>query len=259
MNDPDLGVYETAPAGGGTDGTFTVKSGAGVTSAGLYTKDGTQAALLFQNLPLHAGTYPFTIPNRDFQGQPIPAGNYEVRVVESNLGSQYLGLAGSFASSSDLKDSNSWAESMYAFDGKDRIYVGQGWNENHHGVRAFDADYRTVRWMMLGDDHPTGMVADGAYCYVMTNIMSKPDTSLLRRFDQETGAIVPFAGGASQLSFTQFKYGNGMTVLDGTLFFADTAASKLYYTPLADPTFTNAFDIPTPASVTATRKITFSG
>lgn len=267
IKNPDLGVYETIlmtqPTTGAEtirtaawkpDGQFTVKDGLGVTSAGLYTKDGTQVALLFQNLPLSAGVYPFELPHRDFQGQPIPDGDYELRVVESKLSTQYLGLAGSYGLSSDMKDSNSWAESMYTFDDKDRVYVGQGWNENHHGLRAFDTEYKTVRWMMLGDDRPTGMVAEGAYLYVMTNIMSKPDTSLLRRFDQESGNIVPFTDGASQLSYTKFKNGNGMTVLDGTLFFADTAANKLYYTTLTDLTFATAFDIPTPSSVTADKK-----
>jgi hypothetical protein len=39
------------------DGTFEIASGAGVASAGLYTKSGDLVAYLFQNQPLPKGKY----------------------------------------------------------------------------------------------------------------------------------------------------------------------------------------------------------
>ena len=67
----DLGAYE---AGFGAprepDGTFTVQSGSGVTSAGLFTQDDRCVRYLFQNLPLQKGAYRYWLPTRDWQGRP---------------------------------------------------------------------------------------------------------------------------------------------------------------------------------------------
>ena len=92
---PDVGAYETAlPTDHDADGTFDINIDAGVTSAGLYRKDGVRVALLFQNLPLRRGAYPFYLPAHDDLGQPIPDGDYELRVVQSELKSECLGAIG---------------------------------------------------------------------------------------------------------------------------------------------------------------------
>ena len=53
-----------------------------------------EVAYLFHNLPLPAGPHPFWLPSRDFEGRTIPAGTYEVRIVESALSWEYLRWVG---------------------------------------------------------------------------------------------------------------------------------------------------------------------
>ncbi|MFM9195663.1 MAG: NosD domain-containing protein, partial [Planctomycetia bacterium] len=76
------------------DGAFEITSGAGVASAGLYTPAGDLVAYLFQYQPLPKGRHEFWLPSRTWTGQPIAAGDYEVRVTESDLGFEYVAAAG---------------------------------------------------------------------------------------------------------------------------------------------------------------------
>jgi parallel beta-helix repeat protein len=260
---PDVGAYEThfappRPA----DGTFVITMTSGVKSAGLFTRDGFSVAPLFQNLPLAAGSYEYWLPARDFQGRAIAPGDYELRLVESDLKNRYLGLAGNFGRTPDPKDTASWGEAMFAFDAKGRIYIAQGWTENHLGLRAFDAAYQTPRWTVKGSETPVGLATDDRSLWAM-HLLDKDGTLRLRRFDLESGAAIEFKPGQGALDFKKIfsssgdsfrPVSTGLAVLNGVLYFPDKAQNKLYYTPASDPTFTASFDVPSPDCAVADAK-----
>lgn len=253
--EPDLGVYEInftvteKPAG-----SFKVNSNDGVKSAGLFTTDGVNVNYLFQNLPLKKGSYPFWLPARDYQGKVIPAGDYQLRVTESNLQNEYLGLAGNYANSPDMLDNCSWGENFFAFDNQDRIYITQGWTENHMGVRAFDAAYNKPRWMISSHIENPGAVADNSYLYVAQEV--EKGLHSVRRFELESGRIVEFAPGVGTMDTRGVfsEQASGLTELGGVLYIADPLQNKLYYAPAAAPRFSESFSVPAPSSAVADRQ-----
>ena len=92
--DPDAGAYATGVSGAVVpDGRFKIASSEGTKSAGIFRKGGKLVCYLFQALPLKQGSYDFSLPARDFLGKPIPAGDYQVRLVESKVSSEFLGYA----------------------------------------------------------------------------------------------------------------------------------------------------------------------
>jgi hypothetical protein len=237
------------------DGSFTISSVDGVKSAALYDARGVQMAVLFQNLPVPTGKHDFWLPSRDQWNRPLPAGPYEVRLVESQLNNPYLGLAGTFNPTSDLLDSCSWPEEQFAFDAQDRIYILQNAFENGMGIRAFDAEYKTHRWMMPGGGNNVGSAVDGTWLYFLQwNAGAKQHN--LRKINLETGVIEPIAPGHANLIFSGLFSGEtyGMAVLGGKLFVSDPGNGKVFYTEAADPKFMRSFDIPGALSVTADAK-----
>ena len=239
---PDLGAIEAAlTPPRPPDGRFEVRSSEGVKSAGIFTRDGFNVASLFQNLPLPAGSYPFWLPTRDFQGKAIAPGDYELRLVESGLSNQYVALAGNFARTPSYKEILSYSEHFFAFDAQNRIYAAQGWSENHQQLRAFDAAYQNPRWVISGSATPVGLAAgaDGVWLMTVSDRKGEKPTLRLRRFDAENGAILPFADGTSQKDFpARFSAAaRGLAVLGDTLFFADAAQNRVYYASAQNPTF----------------------
>lgn len=253
--DVDLGAYEVAfPTDRKPDGTFTITAADGVKSAGLYTADGVNVAMFFQNKPLRPGRHTFWLPSRDNQNRPLPAGQYEVRVVESQLSNAYLGLAGNFGRTSNRLDNCSWAEEMFAFDAQDRLYIAQNSFENGMGVRAFDTAYTTPRWMMPGGGGTVGVATDARDLYYLQRTGARKFN--LRKINLESGVMEPIAPGAPNRIFTALfsDQVSGMAQLDDRLFVADAGKGKVFTTPAADPTFATSFDVPGAASITADAK-----
>ncbi len=257
----DLGAYEIAfPAPRPPDGQFDVSSDQGVVSAGVFDATGVQLCTFFQNQPLPRGEHAFWLPDRDNQNRPLPAGNYEVRVVESQLTNPYLGLAGNFGASSDRLDNCSWPEEMFAFDGQDRLYIAQNSFENGMGVRAFDATYTKPRWMMPGGGNTVGVATDDAWIYYLQKISDDAKSPQpkynLRKINLDTGDMGSVAPGApnrilGDLFSTQVQ---GLTHFNGQLYLADAGKGKVFHTLASDPNFTEAFDVPEARSVTADAK-----
>ncbi|MGA2620149.1 MAG: right-handed parallel beta-helix repeat-containing protein [Thermoguttaceae bacterium] len=226
----DLGAYETAftpprPA----DGALTVQSGAGVTSAGLYTPGGVCVRSLFQNLPLPKGTHSYWLPSRDWQGRPIPAGDYVLKVTEADLRLEYQAAAGNGDLESSLRLPNevrmraSVSPMTMAFDPDDRLVLAQHGFENGQHVRGYDADMRNVRWSLPGGGEATGMAADGRG---RVYVLRKPAS--LIRLDAETGRGVTFAGGSFEKSYPgAFTEISGMAALGDRIYVADVKANKL--------------------------------
>ncbi len=225
-----VGAYEASfapprPA----DGTLTVQSGEGVTSAGLYTPDGINVRFLFQNLPLAKGKHSYWLPSRDWQGRPIAAGQYTLKVTEAKLRLEYLSATGNGDQESSLRLPNevriraSVAPGGLVFDSQDRLVLSQSGFENGLHVRGYDAPMQEVRWWLPGGGDSTGIAADGrGHVYVLR----KPAS--LIRLDCETGKGVPFAGGSFEKSYPNaFAEPTGMTCLGQRLYVADIKANKL--------------------------------
>lgn len=256
----DLGAYEVSfPAPRPPDGQFEVTSDQGVVSAGLFDTAGVNVVTFFQNQPLPRGKHDFWLPGRDNANRPIPPGNYEVRVVESQLTNPYLGLAGNFGRSSERLDNCSWAEEMFAFDAKDRLYIAQNSFENGMGVRAFDATYTTPRWMMPGGGGTVGTATDDTWIYYLQKAPGDPKSPSkynLRKINLETGEMGQIAPGAANRFFSDVfsSHVYGLTHLNGRLYVADSEKGKVFHTSVTDPTFTESFDVPEARSVTADAK-----
>jgi len=226
----DVGAYEAAfPAPREPDGTFTVQSAEGVTSAGLYTKDGVNVRFLFQNLPLAKGTYQYWLPSRDWQGRPIPAGEYQLRITEANLRLEYIAAAGngdldwSLRQPNDVRIRASVSPHTVVFGAEDRLILAQHGFENGIHVRGYDRQMSRLLWAVRGEGNAVGSAADHrGRVYVFRRPAS------LLRLDAATGQGVPFANGSFEKSYPDaFAEPSGMTALGDRLFVADAKAGKL--------------------------------
>jgi len=252
---PAVGAYETTlPCPRPPDGSFEIQAADGVKSAGLFDSQGHGVSTLFQNLPLAPGRHDYYLPARDNQNQPLAPGQYEVRVTESQLSSQYLGLAGNFATSPAPADNCSWPEEMFAFDGQDRLYVAQNAFENGTGVRAFDPEYKTVRWLMPGGGGTVGVATDNRYFYYLQR--QDDGQYNLRKIDEETGVMTAIAPGQGNRVFgAPFSQTlRGMGLLNGKLYVSDPGSGEVYAAAADDPTFTPFAAVPGVVSLAADQK-----
>jgi DNA-binding beta-propeller fold protein YncE len=225
----DLGAYEASfPAPRPADGTFTVKSGEGITSAGLFTRDDRNVRYLFQNLPLAKGKYSYWLPSRDWQGAPIFAGDYQLKVTESDLRLAYVAAAGNGdqqLSTTELGGTGkrvSLNPHAVAFDADGRILVAQSGFESGLHVRAYDPQMTNFLWSFPGGGETLGMAVDEARRVL---VMRKPNSLL--RLDSATGKGAPFPDGSSAHDYPELKSVNGLTVLNGAVYVADPVAGLL--------------------------------
>jgi len=156
----DLGAFETTlTAPRPPDGSFTVHGG-GVTSAGLFTPDGTLLAYLFHNLPLARARHDFWLPPRTHDGTPIPAGRCELRTSESDLSLEYVGMAANGGVDSDVRNCASLSPEWIVFDADGNVILVQAGIENHQHVRGFDRDLARHRWIVSGGGGCQGATVD---------------------------------------------------------------------------------------------------
>ncbi len=232
----DLGAYIahlTAPRP--ADGKFVVRSGAGITSAGVFTKDGREVAYLFHNLPLTAGKYNFWLPTRDFQYAPIAAGSYEVRVTESRLTWDYMGHIGDTGPEEPYGADAPIGAARVAFDDKARLMAGNdGWAEDFIDVRGYDGPSGKYQWSFRAGADTKGLATAGNVCYVL-----RPDR--ITKLDVTTGQVIPWEGGKYSWSLPEGFHGNGITVLGDRLVVTD--GSAVYFGPLNAPNFTQRIPV----------------
>ncbi len=219
----DLGAYNThltppRPA----DGSFTVKSGQGITSAGVFTKDGKELCDLFENLPLAKGSYAFWLPSRDFQYRAIAAGAYEVRTVESQLRWDYLGKIGDTGKESPFGADASLGAARLAFDSKNRLIAGNdGWAEDFIDERGYDGTTGKFLWCFRAGADTHGIVVgnnDTAYL-----LRGADKDARLTKLDSQTGQVLTWKDGGYSAVLAGGGKMNGITVLNGKLFITDGA------------------------------------
>jgi parallel beta-helix repeat protein len=189
---PGVGAVEaTVQAPRPPDGEFTVAGDDGLKSAGVFTKDGFLIAYLFQNLPLPAGKYAFWLPPRDYLNRPIPAGDYEVRVAESDFRWTYLNHIGDNGEDGALSHSASHNPAFAAFTPQGLLVVQEGPSEDHTGIRAYDPATGKLAWWVSGTAEAQGVAVgrDGTVYFMMEKNAAAGE-SRLTRVNGETGAIV---------------------------------------------------------------------
>ncbi len=243
----DLGAYETNfPAPRKADGKFTVKSGAGVTSAGLFTEDGRNVRYLFQNLPLAKGVYDYWLPSRDWQGRPIPAGDYVVKTTEAKLSLDYIAHAGnsdlqmSTTSLGSAKKCASLNTNGVVFDAAGRLIVTQDGFESGEHVRAYNADMSAFTWSYSGGGNVLGTAMDDK-----GRVLVMREPGRLLRLDATTGDNANFTTGSAARNYRDaFNKVNGMAWLNGKLYVADAGTGKLYILAGEDLDIASSVDLP---------------
>jgi hypothetical protein len=252
---PDAGAFEVAPPATlprGPDGIVTVRSDAGLKSAGVFARGGRAMGYLFHNLPLPAGPYPFWLPTRDFEGKTIAPGTYDLRTVESALSWEYVGWAGDTGAVSPPSKTAAGQPSWCAFDGAGRLIVSQGWSEDATNLRAYDAANGRWLWAFGGSSDVHGIAAGDDDSIFM--LRQSGTGGLITRIDPATGRVVrrsgddpgsyPFEGGGAA---------SGMAVLGGRLYVADPKANVIRYGAVDPPALDRTIALAGPESLTADR------
>jgi len=226
----DLGAYQASfSAPRPADGTFKVESGAGITSAGLFTPGGVCVHYLFQNQPLAKGEYSFWFPSHDWQGHPIAAGDYLLKVTEAKLGLDYIAPAGNGDQAmgrdypGGIEKRVSQNVEMVTFDPTGRIVIAQDGFETGQTVRAYDPAMTHFLWSLQGGGHNTGIAIDDKGRALVMRVNN------LLRIDTGAGEYVPFPDGSVAQTYTNgVNASNGMAFLNGKLYCADAKAGKLH-------------------------------
>ena len=218
------------------DGTFEIASGAGVASAGLYTPAGDLVAYLFQNQPLPKGRHEFWLPSRTWTGQPLTAGDYELKVTESDLAFEYVAAAGNGdAVTSTMPKTQSGSRlgqdpQMVAFPPAGGLILVRSGFESHVHVQSFSTDLHTFHWALQGggETKAAGVAIDDKGRF---SLLRQTDGSVVR-LDAATGEGAVFAGGTLlkilDKPWTDPKNpGKGLTFWNGKFVTADPAANQL--------------------------------
>ena len=250
----DLGVFEVPLDGWPHDGTFPVADDAGTKSAGLFTQDGRLVRYLFHDLPLKKGSYGYTLPARSQLGRDVLAGDYELRLVESSLRWNYHGITANngLPGSHLTTDQHHTGRVCFGPDGS--LLLGAGWNERGENLRSLDLSTRRPLWSFHGQSDMSGLcVGEDRLIYSLRPDGSKGQYSLLR-LNATTGVPIAWPDGNSlvKLTFTNGML-EGLTELGGILYVANATANKIFFTPLAKPSFDSTLEVPAPSSPAADR------
>ncbi len=225
------------------DGTFSIERGTGIASAGIFTRTGDLVAYLFQNQPLAKGRYEYWLPSRTWTGQPIAAGDYELRVTESDLAFEYIAAAGNGDDVNSAQPKTRHGSrlgndpQMVAFPpGGGLILVRSGF-ESHVHVQSFSTDLRTFHWALEGGGTTgaAGVAMDdkGRVCVLRGPVPAfrTIDRSVIR-LDAASGEPARFADGLMQKTLDDLwvdmeRPGRGLTFFQGRFVTADPVADRL--------------------------------
>ena len=248
----DVGAVQTTIQAPRTaDGQFIVSKDEGVKSAGVFTKDGMLIAYLFQNLPLPKGTYSFWLPVRDFIGKTIPAGDYDVRLVESDFRWKYLAPVGDTGGDVPWGSLNASANpGMVAFGTKNTLIMLESLSEGHTALRSFDIATGKIVWSLPGSSFVQGLVVKDGVIYFLYEQNKAKGESRLTRVDVATGKVMPWAG--SETGHMYPVPGTGaysMAALGDRLYVANAAGNMLYVIKIADGTIEKTLPIASPKGV----------
>ncbi len=218
------------------DGTFEIAGSGGVASAGLYTKTGDLVAYLFQNQPLPKGRHEFWLPSRTWTGQPLTAGDYELKVTQADLAFEYVAAAGNgdvVTSAQPKTQSGSRLGNdpqMVVFPSSGGLLLVRSGFESHVHVQSFSTDLHTFHWALEGGgmtESAGATIDDKGRFY----LLRRADGAVLR-LDAATGEGAAFAGGTMLMPLDKpwtdpKKPGSGLTFWNGKIVTADTEGNVL--------------------------------
>jgi hypothetical protein len=254
---PDVGAIEAVvKAPRAADGSFTVSTDAGTKSAGVFTKDGKLISYLFHNQPLPKGKYSFWLPARNYVGQPISAGDYEVRLAESDFRWKYLNHVADNGGDRSMSHTASFNPAFVAFAPNGLLVMQEGLSEDHTGVRAYDAVTGKLRWYMHGGNDAQGVaIGKNGTIYVLCEHDSAKGESRLTRLDAANGNVIPWPGSnvGHVYPVTAPKV-RSMAVLEDRLYAADAAGNRLFIFSTVDGKVAGTLNVPSPRFVTADEK-----
>ena len=229
----DLGAVVARPPAPSrpADGQFEVTAKEGAVSAGLFQPNGTLVAYLFQNLPLPAGKYAYWLPPRNWEGKPIPPGQYELRLAQGDLCMKYQGLVFNTAPDSRVESHDSLAARQAIFTPAGRLLIGCGWSESHLQVREFEVENWKPGWTLTGASEIRGMTLDDKGSLLLLRKVSETDPvftlAKVRTSDGQPEAVTPQEATvlyADKLS----SDARGLAVLGDRLFVSDPGADALW-------------------------------
>ena len=248
---PDVGAFESPiVARSSADGTFTIRGDAGVKSAGVFEPGGRLVAYLFHDLPLLKGDHRFRLPSRDFEGKPIPAGAYEVRVVESDLEWAYLGPIGDTGAAWPATASASVNPVRSSFDERGILVMQQGWSEDGANLRGYDAATGRWLWAFEGRTDLAGLtIGRDGFAY---SLRPAGDRGQVTRIDPKTGKVAPTEGWpGGQVMVDGVAKVVGFVALGDRLYFADAGSNRVRSMPIAKPSIDREFSLAGPVAMAA--------
>ncbi|MCL2701923.1 MAG: right-handed parallel beta-helix repeat-containing protein, partial [Phycisphaerae bacterium] len=255
----DLGAFEvpTNKTAYATDGKFKIQSDAGTKSAGVFTPEGKLVRYLFQDLPLPAGTYDFHLPGQTQLGEAIPAGEYEVRVVEADLGVEYGGFVGNLGASNHPQDSNNIGLICTAWASDGGLLLCNGWTEKAMNLVKIDPVTGKGLWAFKGSSGSFGVASDGkgtAYLVRRTSGWTDPANFQITRINEKDGLPIldeQKNAGAIFEGLTKSVNLDSVAFLGGKLYIADPDANQLLVIDAATMKPLPSISLPNPRSVTA--------
>ncbi len=261
---PGVGAREGAKLPAVTpDGTFTVAQDDGTKSAGVFTKNGAAVRYLFHDLPLAKGTYGFVLPSRSEMGAAIVAGNYELRLVESNLRISYRMLTGNNGMGPGVdSDRDGLTRVGFAPDG--HLVFGGGWSERNENLRAKNLATGKAEWSLPGGAQTLGLCR-GTDGLLYALLQSNPSPVLIRLDQQGKLKIWPAEemkmmrmlvqeGVATGLRLpVSVPNPSGLAELAGTLYLP-SRDGQVYRFPIATGVLEPAFQADHPCQPFADRK-----
>ena len=222
-----------------TDGKFTIQSDEGTKSAGVFTPDGKLVRYLFHDLPLPAGTYDFHLAGQTQLGEAIPAGQYEVRVVEADLGVEYRGFLGSLGSGNTPLDANSLSLVDVAWGSDGQLLLCNSWSEKAMNLVKMDLSTGKGQWAFKGSEFSVGVASDGkgtAYIIRRTSHWSEPINFQVSRVDETDGKPIldeQKNTGATFEGLTKSVNLSSVAFLNGRLYIGDPDANQVLVVDVA--------------------------
>ncbi len=249
----DAGAFEvTFKPSREPDGKFEIENDQGWKSAGLFDRNDRLVFYLFHELPLAKGKYSFWAPGTTDWGRPIAAGDYELRIVEAELGWRYMGYIGDDGEPYPQSRTASVAPGLVAFDQAGHLLMAQGWSEDGTNLRAYSALDGKLDWFFEGSSETRGLaVAGDGVVYIARNLEK---TIKISRLDPKRGSAAAgegFPRGEFEAKLDP-KF-EGIAELDGRLYIADRAHNEVKATDVGGSEFVETFVVDAPSHPAADR------
>ncbi len=219
-------------------------------SAGVFDSTGNLVTYLFQALPLRKGSYSFWLPGHSYKGREIPAGDYEVRLVEGKLDWEYVGYIGNTDTSGVPGSTAPTTIEAITFDEAGRLFTGRRGSEEHVNIHGYEGASGKWLWRYKGNSIVFGLAvaSDGLlYAFRPEGVQSR-----VTRLDPATGKIAPWGKtDHGSLPAQDAAQCNGMVALGEQLFYTDPVSNAVRIGTIQSPNPTKIVAVNSPSSPSA--------